>query len=85
MSTARFAVCVAALTPFGNHPFRDWISLFLLCEQLPDVDVAQIYPHSAVDQEIDHRVGPHAASEAVVPLGRRALRAQNGRLRRVPW
>lgn len=27
-------------------------------------DVAQIYPHGAVNQAIGHRVGPHAASEA---------------------
>lgn len=84
MSTTCFAVCVAALTPFGNHLFRDRVSLLLLCEQLADVDIAQIYPHSAVDQAIDHRVGLHAASEAAVPLGRGVLRAQNGRLRRIP-
>lgn len=78
MSTARFALSVLVPTPFAYHPFRGRVSLLLLGEQLPHVDVAQVDPDRTVHQPAGHRVGLHAAAETAVPAGRRVLRAEDG-------
>ena len=83
MSTARFAVCVSALTPFAYHSFRVRVTLLPLGEQLAHVDVAHVAPYRAVDQPIDHRVGLHSAAEPAVPFRMRVLRADDRRCRRV--
>lgn len=57
MSTARFAVSVPMLTPFPYRPFSGRVSLLLIGEKLPHVDVAQVNPERTVHQLVDHRVG----------------------------
>lgn len=83
VSTAFFAVRVAVLTPFKHHTLRDWVSLFLLCEQLADVGAIQIYPRGAVGQLIDRLVDLRFAAETAVSLGWCALGAEYGGPRRV--
>ena len=83
MSTARFTVCVSALTPFAYHAFRVRVTLLPLGEQLAHVDVARVDPYRAVDQPIDHRIGPYSAAEPAVPFRGRVLRADDRRFRRV--
>lgn len=63
--------------PFPYHPFRGRVSLLLLDEQLPQVDVAQANADSTGHQVVDYRVVLHAA-EPVVPVGKRVLCAEDG-------
>ena len=65
------------LKPFPYHPFRGRVSLLLLDEQLPHVDVAQANADSTGRQAVDYRVGLHSA-EPAVPVGRRVLCAEDG-------
>ena len=79
MSTARFGVCVSALTPFAYRAFcakRIVSVLALRGQQLANVHIAQVYPDRSVDQPVDHRVRLDAAAEPPVPFGVRAALRQ---------
>lgn len=85
MSTARFGVCVSALTPFVYRAFRTKRIVSVLAlrgQQLANVHVAQVYPDRSVDQPVDHRARLDAAAEPPVPFGGRVLRAEDRGMRR---